>query len=261
MDQYDQLKASLYDEYFTGVAGDVEFYVEEALRAKGTTLEVGCGTGRITIAIAQAGVRVIGLDRSVPMLEIARSRVESANPAVSHHIRLVEGDVRNATLRHRFKLIIIPYRTFMHLLTPQDQVQALLNIHEHLTNRGRLIFNIFDPSLELLDANAQASNSALRYDTTFTHPQTGRRVAVWYSRRYDLVQQFIHQQIVFEELEASGKVVARHHSPLTLRYSHRYEMHYLLELCGFRIEDLYGDFARGPFRCVEQIWVARKAAG
>ncbi|MCL5996484.1 MAG: class I SAM-dependent methyltransferase [Chloroflexi bacterium] len=258
MEQYDQLKASFYDQYYTGVAGDVPFYTEESLRARGVVLELGCGTGRVTIPMAEAGVRVIGVDISAPMLQVARTKLADLPSPARQRIRLVQADMRDVDLARRFKLVIIPYRTFMHLLTPQDQVQALLNIHEHLTDTGRLMFNIFDPSAELLDANAQAGSQSLRFDTVFTLPQSGHRVVAWYSRRYDLVRQLIHQEMVFEEIGSSGEVLARHLSPLTLRYSHRYEMHYLLELCGYRVEELYGDFERNPFQGAEQIWVVRK---
>ena len=55
-------------------------------------------------------------------------------------------------------------------------------------------------------------------------------------------------------------MVAKLCSPLTLRYVYRYEMRYLLELCGYKVEALYGDFQRGSFRYGgEQIWVARKS--
>jgi hypothetical protein len=69
----------------------------------------------------------------------------------------------------------------------------------------------------------------------------------------------IEQDWVFEELNRDGKVVSKTYIPLTLRYVFRYEMQYLLELCGYEIEALYGDFRRGPFRYGgEQIWIARR---
>ncbi len=60
-------------------------------------------------------------------------------------------------------------------------------------------------------------------------------------------------------MDADGRVVDKIYSPLTLRYVYRYEMRYLLELCGYKVEALYGDFQRGPYHHGgEQIWVARK---
>ena len=69
----------------------------------------------------------------------------------------------------------------------------------------------------------------------------------------------ITQYFLHEALAAEGRVISKAYAPLTLRYVYRYEMQYLLELCGYEIEALYGDFRRGPFRYGgEQIWVARR---
>jgi SAM-dependent methyltransferase len=263
--EYDAFKAGIYDGYFTGVEGDVPFYVEEAQRtlgadageAGGAVLELGCGTGRITFALAQAGFMVVGLDNSQSMLDNAYTKSTTLPPEQRARVTLVAGDMRKLTLKQRFPLILIPYRAFMHLLTPQDQIQALLSMRTHLTSGGRLILNLYDPTTEWLAG--QSLDAALRYDTTFTHPDSGLRIATWYSRRFDLERQWIEQQMIFEELDEMGRVTERHVSPLTLRYSHRYEMHYLLELCGYEVDELYGDFQRKPFSGSEQVWVAHRA--
>jgi SAM-dependent methyltransferase len=257
MQQYDSLKAGLYDGYFTGVAGDVPFYVGEAALARGPVLELGCGTGRITLPMLEAGVRVTGVDSSPEMLALAQAKLATLDPGLRRRARLVQGDMRDVDLGRTFQLILIPYRTFMHLLTPTDQVQALLNIRAHLAANGRLIFNIYDPSPLML--HPDAASEGLQFDTQFTHPANGRRVMAWYSRRIDIAQQLIQQHMLFEELDDEGAVVAKHYSPLTLRYSHRYEMHYLLEMCGYEVHDLYGDFERVPYYGGEQIWVAKKS--
>ncbi len=75
MNEYDHIDAAFYDYHSTGQEGDVEFYVAEAQAAGSTVLELGCGTGRISIPIAQAGVPVVGLDRAPAMLDIARAKV------------------------------------------------------------------------------------------------------------------------------------------------------------------------------------------
>ena len=256
MDEYGNL-STIYDAYFTGVEGDVDFYVSEAQRSRGQVLELGCGTGRITVPLAEAGFRVTGLDNSTQMLALARERVSALDKAVQRRIHLVQADMRSFQLGRRFGLIVAPYRAFMHLLTPQDQVQALLSIHAHLSRHGRLILNLFDPTEELVWDKSPAT--ALRYDTEFVHPATGRRVVAWYTRRYDIVQQIIQQQMVFDELDEAGTVVQRSYLPLTLRYSHRYEIHYLLELCEFEVEALYGGFRREEYRGGEQLWIARSA--
>ncbi len=246
-----------YDPYFIGVEGDVEFYVDEAREAGGPVLELGCGTGRILLPIATAGVRIVGLDQSEALLAIARHKLETVSPAVRRNAELIHGDMAAFALDQRFKLIAIPYRTFQHLLTSVEQKQSLECIRAHLEEDGLLVFNTFDP---LQDLMAHGLKSGLQKDTDFIHPETGNRVLVWYCREYDPQVQLMEQELIYEEVDARGKVVARTYGHLRLRYIFCWEMQYLLERCGFVLEALYGDFLGGPFPGYgEQIWVARKA--
>ena len=254
MDEYEDISAA-YDAYFTGVDGDVHFYLTEALRSQGSVLELGCGSGRVTLPLAQAGLRVTGLDNSEKMLSLARAKVSALDDAMHRRVHLVQADMREFQLNRRFGVIMAPYRAFMHLLTPQDQVQALLAIRTHMGRNGRLILNLFDPTAEFMAGHTP--DTSLHYDTEFQHPQSGRRVVAWYTRRYDIVQQIIHQQMVFDELDDAGNVAQRTYHPLTLRYSHRYELHYLLELCGFEVEALYGGFHYEEYHGGEQVWIAK----
>jgi SAM-dependent methyltransferase len=260
MKEYDRLDAAFYDYYSLGVEGDVQFYVEEAQKAGSSVLEIGCGTGRTLLPIAESGVNIIGLDRAPAMLSRLRQKLAKYGPDTQSRVTLIEGDMRNFSLGRRFPLVTIPYRAFLHLLTPKDQRQALLCIREHLADDGRLIFNVFDPSLEVIAAHSGPLGPALKKDCEFIHLDTARRVIVWDTRQYDPERQLLEQYFIFEELDDEGRVVAKTYSPLTLRYVYRYEMRYLLELCGYRVEALYGDFRRGPFRYGgEQVWVVRKS--
>ncbi len=259
MNEYDRTDAAFYDYYLTGLPGDVPFYVEEAQKAGSPVLELGCGTGRILIPAAEAGLTITGLDRAPAMLAIARQKIAKLDGETQRRITLVEGDMRYFSLDQRFKLVMIPYRAFLHLLTPDDQRQALTCIREHLADDGRLVFNIFDPRLDLIVGQQGPLGTAQKKDGEFVHPGTGHRIVIWDTRQYDVERQMIEQDWIFEELDEEGKVISRRYSPLTLRYIYRYEMQYLLELCGYQIEALYGDFQRGPFRAGgEQVWVARK---
>jgi SAM-dependent methyltransferase len=260
MKEYDRLDAAFYDYYSPGVEGDVQFYVEEAKKAGSSVLEAGCGTGRILLPIAESGINIVGLDRAPAMLSLLRQKLAKYSPDTPSRVELIEGDMRNFSLGRHFKLVTIPYRAFLHLLTPKDQRQALLCIREHLADDGRLIFNVFDPNLELIAASLGPLGSALKKDSEFIHPDTGHRVVVWFAGHIDPERQILDAHFIFEELDEEGKVLAKTYSPLTLRYVYRYEMRYLLELCGYKVEALYGDFRRGPFRYGgEQVWVVRKS--
>jgi len=251
--------ASLYDYFSTGLEGDMQFYVEEAGKAGSPVLELGCGTGRILIPIAEVGINATGLDNSPEMLAIAERKISKLNAEIQGRMELVKGDMRDFSLGRQFKLIMIPFRVFLHLLTPEDQRQALTCIREHLTDDGRLILNIFDPRLDILSQHASSLGASMKKNKDFIHPETGRRFLLWDTRQYDMERQIIEMYFIFEELDDDGRVISKTYSPLTLRYAYRYEMQYLLELCGYNIENLYGDFRRGPFRYGgEQVWVARK---
>jgi SAM-dependent methyltransferase len=259
MNEYDRADAAFYDYYLTGLPGDAPFYVEEAQKTGSPVLELGCGTGRILIPVAEAGLAVTGLDRAPAMLAIARQKIAKLDVETQHRITLVEGDMRRFSLDQRFKLVMIPYRAFLHLLTPEDQRQALTCIREHLADDGWLVFNIFDPRLDLIVGQQGPLGTAQKKDGEFVHPDTGHRIVVWDTRQYDVERQMIEQDWIFEELDEEGNVISRRYSPLTLRYIYRYEMQYLLELCGYQVEALYGDFERGPFQAGgEQVWVARR---
>jgi len=260
MNVYDEIDAALYDYYSLGLEGEVDFYVQQARKADGPVLELGCGTGRILIPVAQAGVPAVGLDQAPAMLAIARQKINRCPQEVQRRLELVQGDMRDFSLGRQFKLITIPYRAFLHLLTPEDQRRALHCIRAHLADEGRFVFNIFDPSLEIIAGHFGPLGPAQKKVSEFVHPETGRRIVVWDTRRYDLNRQMIDQYFIFEELDEAGLVVSKRYSRLELRWIYRWEMQCLLELCGFQVEALYGDFQRGPFRHGgEQIWIARPA--
>jgi SAM-dependent methyltransferase len=143
VDWYDA-NAGRYDALEAGLTGDAAFYTALA-RAHPPVLELGCGTGRVTLAIARAGVAVTGLDLSAGMLAVARRKGADA-PAV----RWLRGDMRAFDLGERFGLICIPHRTFQHLLTEAEQRATLACCRAHLRAGGRLALNVFNPPEALL---------------------------------------------------------------------------------------------------------------
>jgi len=253
--EYTGDSAVFYDHVATGVIGDIAFYVDEARAAGSPVLELGCGTGRILIPMAQAGLEVVGLDASADMLAITRNKLATHPADVSRRVQCLEGDMRRFSLGRRFSLVTIPYRAFLHNLSVEDELRTLQCVREHLAEKGRLIFNVFDPKVQHLAAGRWSVPSARRRE--FVHPRTGNRVTIKEEFTYDLERQLVEGAFVFDEHDAMGNVVAASRSPLTLRYVFRYEMEHLLTRAGFRVDTLYGDFMRGPFHAGgEQIWIA-----
>lgn len=118
---------------------DVGFYRELAQRAGGPVLELGCGTGRILLPLLRAGLDVVGVDRSLPML--AQLRRDGADLAP----RVAQMDLRALALRGRFRLILAPYSLITYLTRPVDVDAFLTQVRELLDDDGELLLDAFIP--------------------------------------------------------------------------------------------------------------------
>ena len=140
---YDPI-ASLYDRWNTSVVEDIDFYTEEARLSGGPVLELGVGTGRIAVPIARAGVPVIGVDSSAPMLDLCRERSREAGVAELVDLRL--GDLREPPVAEKVPLAISPFRAFLHLLSNEERLLTLTRIRDLLKPDSRFVFDVFSPS-------------------------------------------------------------------------------------------------------------------
>ena len=230
--------------------GDVAFYLGMARRARGPVLELACGTGRVTIPIAKAGIDATGLDLAPAMLRIARSK------AGDLPVRFVKGDMKRFNLRRKFALILIPFRSFQSLQTPADQRACLRCARRHLAPGGRLVINLFDPRLEYcIDGPSAVMN---RYRDA-VDPSTGNvcRLVVR-GRNNDALRQILTEKWRFTVRDKRGKLLRREDRVLSIRWTYHWEMVHLFELEGFQVERCYGDFHKGPARHGrEQIWVVK----
>jgi ubiquinone/menaquinone biosynthesis C-methylase UbiE len=237
------------------VAGDLQFYVDCA-RSYGTpVLEIGTGTGRIALPLAQNGFEVVGIDKSPKMLAIAAKKMASSG-LVS--VSFVEADMVNFSLERTFPLVIIPARAFHHLTTPQAQRLALGCIRKHLGEGGHVVLDLFDPRLEFC-LTAAPSPMPMK---EMLDQETGRRFRrTTIAHRNNPYRQLIGEDVLFEELGPMDTIIARHEASYTLRWMLRQEMIYLLEACGFSVVGQYGNFSYAPPSYgAEQIWIARRAS-
>jgi len=126
---------------------DVDFFVEMAKESNGPVLEVGCGTGRVLIPTARAGIEIVGLDLSSAMLSICREKLEREPKEVQARAKLVQGDMRHFRIGREFALATTPFRPLQHLVSIEDQLACLRSIHSHLAGGGRLVLDLFNPDL------------------------------------------------------------------------------------------------------------------
>src|SRR5262249_9369891 len=142
------------DPWVRSVVEDVRFYVEEALASGGPVLELGVGTGRIAIPIAASDIEVVGVDLSAGMLEVAREQAELAGVSLD----LRQGDLRGPPggggcggrrpVEGMFPLIVVPFRTLLHMETDADRRAALRAVAKHLAPGGTLVFDVFTPGAD-----------------------------------------------------------------------------------------------------------------
>lgn len=221
---------------------DVALYVAEASRETGRVLEVACGTGRVLIPIARAGVAIAGLDRSRGMLARCRANLAAEPSEVQQRVTLHEGDMRDFAIGEGFALATIPFRAMQHLLSIDDQLSCLDCIRRHLAPGGRLIFDVFNPNFARLSAPSpeefeDTPDTPLPDGTHFR--RTGRIPAV---HRVDQINDI---ELIYYITSADEKTERRVHS-FPMRWYLRYELEHLLSRAGFVVEELYGDFDRSP---------------
>jgi SAM-dependent methyltransferase len=240
---------------------DVDFFVEAARASGGPVLEVGCGTGRIVIPTARAGVEIVGLDLSTLMLQVCQKQLLNEPEAVRGRVRLVQADMRKFDLAETFTLVTLPFRPFQHLTTVEDQLSCLETIHHHMTADGRLILDLFNPSLEALVQNNLGQEFG--EEPEFTCPD-GRRVV----RRHKIVSrdycnQINQVELVYYVTHADGLEERLVHA-FPMRYLYRFEAEHLLVRCGFEVEKVYADYDKSPYGSTypgDLIFVAKQAKG
>jgi SAM-dependent methyltransferase len=237
---------------------DIAFWVSAASESGGPVLEVGCGTGRVLIPTARAGIEIVGLDLSRAMLAICRQKLAEEPADVSARASLAEADMRDFELGRQFALVTIPFRPFQHLITVEDQIACLETIRRHLVPGGRLILDLFNPSLPfLVDENRQSEYG----DEPEFLLRDGRRVVRRFrNARQDWLAQVQDVELIYYVTDAGGRQERVVHS-FPMRYLFRYEAEHLLARCGLHVEAVYAGYDKSPYGSAypgELIFVARK---
>ncbi|MBD3402376.1 methyltransferase domain-containing protein, partial [candidate division GN15 bacterium] len=129
---------------------DIDFFVDLAKETGGPVLEIGCGTGRVLIPTARAGIDIVGLDLSPHMLEECRRRLAAEPDDVRDRVQLIEGDMARLDLNRTFKLITTPFRCFQHIMEVDQQLATLQAVRRHLDRDGLFVLDLFNPSIKIL---------------------------------------------------------------------------------------------------------------
>jgi ubiquinone/menaquinone biosynthesis C-methylase UbiE len=224
------------------VKDDVQFYLEYARQTGGKILELACGTGRVTIPVAQHGHWIMGIDLSDTMLEIAREKTARL-PSPPDTLQMVAGDMTDFTLDHRFSLVIIPVRGFQALMEKERQNACLQCAARHMEGDGRFIITLMKP-IPYIERDWVTPEET--FDWEGTVPFTGEKVRR-FSRRtaIDPERQTVSVKLIYyvEPVSAPNYAMSE---DLKLRYFHPEQAENMLEKNGFHIEDRFGYYDRCP---------------
>ncbi len=226
---------------------DVAFYLDEAKRLDGPVLELACGTGRLTIPIAQSGVDVIGLDQSPSMLAHARKKAETDGVRMSW----IEADCRTFAMDRKFALIFMAFNSMQHLQDAASLAALFANVRRHLAPGGRFIFDVFNPSLAILTRDPNQRY----FDREYPDPDGRGSIALEMTAVYDDAAQVNRMKWYFSRPGEKDFRVEQ----LDVRCFFPQELDLLVRANGFTIDQKFGNFERKPFGSgdMKQIVIAR----
>lgn len=237
---------------------DLDFYRDAARRAGGPVLELACGTGRISIPLAEDGHDVWALDLSSPMLAELARKAAALSPDVRNRLHVVQGSMDGFSIPRQFDLIIIPFRGFQALCTSEAASACLKAVRHHLSSDGVFIVDVFRVGEdERIPAYETEKTDWERID-----PRTGQTVRrARRIPRVDHDRQIIYPEVIYYTKNQDGSV-ARHVDTLELRYYYEYQLQVLLLTHGFRIDATYGSFDKRPVDAgSELLYVCRHSVG
>jgi len=237
-------------------AGFQEFYLDFAKEyGKDGVIDIACGTGAVLLYLAEHGIYADGTDLSEAMCRVAEEKAK----AKGFHLHIFPANMTEFSSEKKYSCAIIARSGFMHLLTPELQRAALLNIRENLIDGGMLTFNTFDPHpfFQARQMNTKDTDYSFRLEYT---NQQGRREKIYNAISYNPHTQIMSGNWKFETLDDNGNVIEERIRPLKMRQTYRQEMKYLLELTGFEIVNVYGGYYResGDNSAKNVIWCVRK---
>jgi SAM-dependent methyltransferase len=256
---YDSI-AKYYDAAYAAKSDlvDLPFYHEFANKSRGPVLEIRCGTGRVLLPIARAGIEIHGVDYSSAMLWVLKSNLAGEPIEVRKKVHLHAGDMRSFRQKEKFSLVILPFRPLQHMFTLKDQLSAFRTAAHHLDHRGMFAFDVFFPKFDVLESGIGEEVKELEWSAGGNPNIVVRRFF-----RKDSVDK-IHQRFVFTfffRTYEGDRLILEESEQFALSYFTYPHLQALFQLAGLEIVKEYGSFSKGPLdnTAKEMIFLLRGA--
>jgi len=227
--------SDIYDTYVNSNY-DIDFWLKECSK-EDEVLELTSGTGRVTLPLARAGIKVTALDISRELLLQLRNKCKKEKLKVE----ILEADMRDFNLGKQFPLVIIPFQSIQELTSPSDHERTFKTVRKHLAAGGRFLVSTHNTVL------VSSKPSKLQMIGSYIHPKTKNRLEFWLSRKSNPKKHIGTAIQVYKEYNKAGKMVSR----LVFRNSYyvfgKGEFEGLAKKTGFKIKNIYGDYSHKPF--------------
>ena len=237
---YGDLWAPYYDQIHEGIDHEVNLLIGFAGDPP-RALELGVGTGRVAIPLAEAGVEVAGIEISTDMIE--RLRAKPGGDA----IQIIEGDFADVAVDGTYPLIYLPFNTLFNLPDQERQIECFRNVSTHLEPGGRFVLEAFLPDLERFDAH----HTRMAVESISSNEEHGYELSIHEPRLQRVVSHHVRR------LKGGETVVL----PVTIRYAWPSEMDLMARLAGLELEHRWNWYDRTTFTDWSQqhVSVYRKA--
>jgi ubiquinone/menaquinone biosynthesis C-methylase UbiE len=209
-------------------------------------LELGCGTGRVSVPLARVGIELVGIDRSAPMLERALHRItKSRSRSSANSLRLVRGDIRQLPFDdHSFPMVLAPYGILQSLIRPRDLTATLASVARVLGPGGTFGVDLVPdvPKWREYENRVQLRGR-----------DGGAQLTLIESVRQDPARRLT----TFEQryVERRGDQTREHRFDLTFRTLTVPQMTRQLERAGFFVEAVLGDYRGRPWDERADVWI------
>jgi len=229
--EYPEFFARFYDVIYDKLRDktDHNYFLHKIKQAKGPVLEVGVGTGRFFIDAFDKGADIYGIDISPSMIDVLKQKLNK-----KEHHRISVQNLCELNMDKKFDLIIAPFRVFMHIISVEDQLQALNKVHEHLVSGGQFIFDLFVPDLKLL---LHGLDNVVDFEGEYEHGKKSKRIT---SMKADIINQLSHITYKFV-WDQEGEGVSKEWKT-DLRFFFRYELEHLINQSKLKPVNIFGDF-------------------
>ena len=230
---------------------DTEFYTSIVRKYRPlNVLELGCGTGRITLPLAQLGVEmgfnVTGLDNEPEMLEAAVERKRAAPPEVQEKLSFVAGDLRKWRADSQFDLILIPCCSITHILSLGDQIDAWRQCYENLTIGGRFVVETSMPNMDLFaDSFRVPPRTPIVLDIDTLDESDGTRLIRRKITHYVSDEQRAEIRFMYEKYR-NGRAIDNFIDDFHSHVFFPRELRLLFMFTGYDVEETFGDYRGRP---------------